>query len=201
MRDGKRDGVKRSAWRSFGNQTIRAHLIWAVLATTAAMLLLASTVVLVPLFLRFDATPASAQELAKLTDRILALHDTLWPFIGLCIVAVFLSSWLILHRMVSPLVRYVRTFEAVHDGVLPAVVKLRTTDYLTEETEALNEMLTALRERHSALHASAGGLRAEIEELGAWTATHGNAELAALVTRMQDREKELADHLARVSLG
>lgn len=195
------DGKTRSAWRSFGNPTFRAHLIWAVVATTGAMLLLASAVVLVPLFLAFDAAPASAQELAQLTDRILALHDTLWPFIGLCIAAVFLSSWLILHRMVSPLVRYVRTFEAVRDGVLPAAVTLRATDYLSEETDALNQMLTALRDRQGALLAAARGVRDELDELGERAAATGDAALAAIVARAHDREKALADELARVSLG
>lgn len=195
------DGKTRRAWRSFGNPTFRAHLIWAVLATTAAMLLLASAVVLVPLFLAFDAAPASAQELAKLTDRILALHDTLWPFVGLCIAAVFLSSWLILHRMVSPLVRYVRTFEAVRDGTLPVVVTLRATDYLSEETQALNEMLTSLRSRQGALVDAARCLDAELDELPEVAAARGDVTLAHLVARIQARQKTLNDELARVSLG
>lgn len=195
------DGKTRSAWRSFGNPTFRAHLIWAVMATTAAMLLLASAVVLVPLFLAFDAAPASAQELAQLTDRILALHDTLWPFVGLCIVAVFLSSWLILHRMISPLVRYVRAFQAVRDGVIPSVVTLRATDYLSEETVALNQMLTALRERHRELAESVRAIDAEVDELTEWTAARGDTALSTLVARIHERQKTLADALARVRLA
>lgn len=193
------EGKTRSAWRSFGNPTFRAHLIWAVVATTAAMLLLASAVVLVPLFLAFDAAPA--QELAALTDRILALHDTLWPFVGLCIVAVFLSSWLILHRMVSPLVRYVRTFDAVAAGLVPGVVTLRATDYLAEETEALNRMLEALRERQQALLATALGLQDEIDELAERAAGGGDAAIASAVARLHERGKALADQLARVRLS
>jgi len=195
------DGKTRSAWRSFGNPTFRAHLIWAVMATTAAMLLLASAVVLVPLFLAFDAAPASAQELAQLTDRILALHDTLWPFVGLCIVAVFLSSWLILHRMISPLVRYVRAFQAVRDGVIPSVVTLRATDYLSEETVALNQMLTALRERHRELAESVRAIDGEVDELTEWTAARGDTALSTLVARIHERQKTLADALARVRLA
>lgn len=194
-------GTRRSAWRSFGNPTFRAHLIWAVVATTTGMLLLGCAVVLVPLLLAFDAAPASAQALAALTDRILALHDTLWPFVGLCIVAVFLSSWLILHRMVSPLVRYVRTFDAVAGGVIPVAVVLRATDYLSEETEALNEMLRALRERQASLVAAAKGLEDEIDELAERAANGPDAALAGAAARLQERGKALAGELARVRLG
>lgn len=192
-------GKRRSALRSFGNPTLRAHLVWVVVATTAAMLVLGGAVVFVPLLIRFDAAPS--QELSQLADRILALHATLWPFVGLCVVAVFLSSFLILHRMVSPLVRYVRAFDAMRDGVLPAAVTLRATDYLTEETDAFNAMLCALRERHSALATIARDVHAELDEIGAWTAAHGDGELAALVERLRDADKALADELARVSLG
>lgn len=191
------NGEARSPWRSFGSPTFRAHLVWAVVTTTAAMLLLASALALVPLFVAFDTAPESAQELARLTDRILALHETLWPFLGLCIVAVLLSSWLLLHRMVSPLVRYVRTFDAVSEGVLPGPLVLRATDYLTEETAALNRMLAALRERHGALLAAEQSLRAELEGLGEWASERRDATLADLVARLQDREKALADALAR----
>lgn len=192
-------GQRRRLLRSFGNPTLRAHLVWVVLATTGAMLLLGGAVVFVPLLVRFDG--ASSGELAALTDRILTLHETLWPFLGLCILAVFLSSWLILHRMVSPLVRYVRAFEAVRDGVLPAAVTLRATDYLTEETQAFNEMLASLRERQATLERIGRELADGTDELAAWTSAHGDGPLAALVERLREGEKALSSELVRVRIG
>jgi methyl-accepting chemotaxis protein len=191
----------RSAWRSFGNPTFRAHLIWVVTGTTAALLLLASAVVLVPLFVRFDAAGTAPQELGRLADRILALHETLWPFLALCVVAVFLSSWLLLQRMVSPLVRYVQTFRAIRDGSLPGPLRLRAADYLTQETEALNEMTAALRERQRAALAAEETLRDEIDELAAWSTRRGDPELANRVADLQERSKRLSDELRRVTLG
>ena len=61
----------------FDNPSFRAHLIWVVTGTTAALLVVSSAVILVPLFLRFDGGITSPEEMGELTDRILALHATL----------------------------------------------------------------------------------------------------------------------------
>lgn len=180
------------------NPSFRAHLFWVVLGTTAALLVMGCTVLLVPLLLRFDAAAGDPQELGRLADRILALHATLWPFVGICLGAVCVSSWLLYRRMVSPLVRFVQVFHAVRDGRLPGPIQLRAFDYLSSEADALNEMSAALRAQHGRVLGAAERLRAEVEEIAEATASHGDAELARLVAALQDREKALADELRRV---
>jgi methyl-accepting chemotaxis protein len=180
------------------NPSFRAHLIWVVASTTAALLLVSCAVILLPLLFRFDATAASPEETGRLADRILALHETLWPLALICLLAVTASSWLLYQRMVAPLVRFTQVFAAVRDGRLPGPVQLRGTDYLTREADVLNEMTRTLRERQAALAAALGRLGEPIDELAESAALRGDAELSRLLATLQDREKQLADQVLRV---
>jgi len=130
----------------FGDPSFRAHVMWVTTGSTAALLLVLSAAVLVPLFNRFETT-TSLDELRSVTQQILDLHARFWPVVFTSLVSVFLSSWLLYRRMVAPLVRFVRAFDAVRRGEVPEPITLRASDYLRRETEALNAMLAALRER------------------------------------------------------
>jgi methyl-accepting chemotaxis protein len=182
------------------NPSFRAHLIWVVTGTTAALLVVSSAVILLPLFLRFEGGPESQEELSALVDRILELHATLWPLVLVCLCAVMMSSWLLYQRMVSPLVRFVQVFHKVRDGRLPTEVRLRTADYLTREADALNEMTAALRARQLELTRVQQRLHEGVEDLAEWAALHGDAGASSLVATLRDGEKALADQLARVDV-
>lgn len=130
----------------FADPSFRAHLVWVTTGTTGALLVVLSAAILVPLFMRFDAA-TSLDELRSLTEQILDLHARFWPVVLCSLVSVFLSSWLLYRRMVAPLVRFVRVFDAVRRGEVPDPITLRAGDYLRREAEALNAMLAALRER------------------------------------------------------
>jgi len=189
-----RDG--RARWLE--NPSFRAHLFWVVTGTAGSLLVVVSAAIMFPLFLRFDHGLASPAEMHALTERILDLHATLWPVVGVCLLAVMVSSWLLYQRMVSPLVRFVRSFDAVRDGQLPQPVHLRATDYLTREADSLNGMTQALRERQADLEAAHAELRAAIEELGEWAASQGDPEAARRLAELEQRDKALADRIARV---
>jgi len=134
----------------FGDPSFRAHLLWVTTGSTGALLLVLAAAVLIPLFSRFD-NATSLDELRSVTGQILDLHAHLWPVVFTSLVSVFLSSWLLYRRMVAPLVRFVRVFDAVREGRLPEPVTLRAGDYLRREAEALNAMLVALRAREAEL--------------------------------------------------
>jgi len=182
----------------FENPSFRAHLIWVVAGTAAAMLIVSSAAVLVPLLMRFEAADSSPDDLGRIADRILTLHETLWPMVVICLASVVVSSWLLYQRMVSPLVRFVQVFGSVRDGRLPSPIRLRGADYLTREAESLNAMTAALRERHADLAAAHARLGDHLGELADWASLHGDAEASRLVAELQDREKALADQVARV---
>jgi hypothetical protein len=136
----------------FGDPSFRAHLVWVTTGSTAALLLVLSAAVMIPLFQRFDSA-ASLDELRRVTQQILELHTRLWPVVFTSLMSVFLSSWLLYRRMAAPLVRFVRVFEGVRAGHVPEPLVLRATDYLHREAEALNAMLASLRAREGELEA------------------------------------------------
>lgn len=180
------------------NPSFRAHLIWVVAGSAAALLVVSSAAVLVPLLLRFEEGGASPDELARAADRILAMHQALWPMVVICLVSVIITSWLMYQRMVSPLVRFVKVFDAAREGRIAGPIQLRAADYLTREAESLNAMLAALRGRHADLVAARARVRDQIEELAEWASLQGDAEASRLVAELQDREKALSDQVARV---
>ena len=102
----------------FADPSFRSHLVWVTTLSTGALLLVLAAAVLVPLFSRFDHA-SSLEELRGLTAQILELHTTLWPVVLTSLVSVFVSTWLIYRRMISPLVRFVRVFDAVARGEIP----------------------------------------------------------------------------------
>ena len=134
----------------FADPSFRSHLIWVTTGSTGALLLVLSAAVMIPLFQRFDSA-SSLDELRTITQQILDLHARLWPVVFTSLISVFLSSWLLYRRMVAPLVRFVRAFEAVRAGQSPEPITLRSTDYLRREADALNAMLEALRARDAEL--------------------------------------------------
>ncbi|MGH7289269.1 MAG: hypothetical protein ACREI8_14755 [Myxococcota bacterium] len=145
----------------FGDPSFRAHLVWVTTGSSAALLLLLSAAIMLPLFTRFEGGAATLDELRSLTGQILDLHARLWPVVFTSLVAAFLSSWLLYRRMSSPLVRFVRVFRAVAEGSHPEPLQLRATDYLRREAEALNAMLEALRAREARIQE----LEAEVRRL------------------------------------
>ena len=54
---------------------------------------------------------------------------------------------LLFRRMTAPLVRFVRVYDSVANGEIPQPIRLRRTDYLWSESEALNAMMAALAAR------------------------------------------------------
>ncbi|CAG0967581.1 hypothetical protein MYXO_01113 [Myxococcaceae bacterium] len=180
--------------------SFRAHLVLVVTGTTAALLVVGSAAILLPLLLQFEGSATgSPQDLGRLADRILALHSTLWPLVAICLGGVLVSSWLLYQRMVSPMVRFVQVFRSIEAGALPGAIQLRATDYLAEEAAVLNEMTASLRERHTALCAAEERLRSGIEDLAEQIEQSADAESARLVATAQDLEKLVRDQIQRVS--
>src|SRR5262245_45437117 len=102
----------------FGDPSFRAHVMCVTTGSTGALLLVLSAAVLIPLFNRFDHA-TSLNELRIVTQQILDLHERFWPVVFTSLASVFLSSWLLYRRMVSPLVRFVRAFDGVREGRVP----------------------------------------------------------------------------------
>jgi len=142
------------------------RLLRANLAYFVTIVLVFAVVVFLPLVLQIRSSstlsPVKAEELA---DGFLFLHARLWPALFIVLVLLAFHSVLISHRIAGPLYRFRSIFRAVAEGDLLVWVRLRPTDYLTEEADLLNEMIGALRQKVSGIEEQSIALRAAFSEL------------------------------------
>ena len=142
------------------------RLLMANLAYFGTIVLVFAVVVFLPLVLQIRSSstfsPVKAEGLA---DEFLFFHARLWPALFIVLVLLAFHSVLISHRIAGPLYRFRSVLRAVAEGDLTVRVRIRPTDYLTEEADLLNEMIGALRQRIGGLEEQSIALRAAFSEL------------------------------------
>ncbi len=151
-----------------GNATwglFAVHLMVASFGFASALVAVGSVIAFVPSVLNLDAATASAGQVEHAAARLLYLHATFWPVVACCLAAVVLSSFFLYRRMTAPFARLGKAFESVGAGELPGPIVLRTSDYMQEEAEAVNEMIRSLRSRLSRLQQEGYVLFEQIDDL------------------------------------
>lgn len=119
-------------------------MLWMTAGLAVLTLVLFAPIVL-PL-LRHAGAQNEATETA-LADRMLMLHQIVWPLLGSFFLLSGLVSLLMTHRIAGPLYRFRRVFADIGRGTLSMHVTLRDGDYLTDEAAELDAMVAALRAR------------------------------------------------------
>jgi methyl-accepting chemotaxis protein len=112
----------------------------------------------VPDILAMANQDLSLEMRAAAADRLLTLHSRVWPAIVAMVCVLGLHSVRIFHRLIGPLYRFRWAFAKIGNGDLNFRVKIRKSDYLHREEEALNQMIEGLSERCESLQQA--GLRA-----------------------------------------
>lgn len=167
-------------------RSFRNHLWLSGAIGTLVFSVVIGLSIFAPIVAQLGESGARASELPGLTKHFLFLSESFWPLVLVSLVASVATSNLLFRRMRAPLVRYVRIYAAIADGFVPAQLAIRASDYLTEETDALNAMIASLR-RQQALRIQAA---ARIDEIVGDLVTRGveGSELAEL----QEIAKRLA---------
>lgn len=130
--------------------TFRLHLVLTTTGVAVTFALVIAAAIFAPLVSQLDRGDLDRAALAGVADTILRLHTSYWPVVAVILAATVASALLLFRRMTSPLVRFVRVFEALSRGETPTAVRIRRVDYLHREAECLNRMLSALGERATA---------------------------------------------------
>ena len=145
---------------------LQYRLLMANLAYFATIVLVFAVVVFLPLVLQMRSSstlsPVKAEGLA---NEFLFLHARLWPALFIVLVLLAFHSVIISHRIAGPLYRFRSVLKAMAEGDLSVWVRLRPTDYLTEEADLLNETIAALRNRIVGIEAQSTALRAVFGDL------------------------------------
>lgn len=147
--------------------TYRSHLVSTCLTVTGVFATVISLSVFVPLAAHLSRAPIGEEVSAGLAEHVLFLHAALWPIILFSLVACIASALILFGRMRSPLIRFVRCFNAIEEGSVPKPIVLRLSDYLNDEADALNRMIESLAETASARHRAARRIDAIVDDLSA----------------------------------
>ena len=129
------------------HNTFRMHLVLTSAISTLAFAALTAASLFVPLAAQLDRPDLDPVMMGGISQHFLDLHRAFWPVVLGSLLASILSALLLFQRMAGPLKRFVSIFESIARGDVPPPITIRRADYLTEETAALNRMLTALRSR------------------------------------------------------
>lgn len=162
--------------------TFRTHLLVATTISTACFVAVSALLVFMPLVMHLNRTDLQDPAMQGIADHLLYLHGAFWPVVMGSLISCVASALLLYRKMVGPLVQYLRCFEALERGDSPDPIVIRKSDYLSDETEALNRMLVALAERAG----SRANSLAEVESIAGeiLESGEGNTRLSGLANRL-----------------
>jgi methyl-accepting chemotaxis protein len=106
-----------------------------------------AAVLFVPLMRGLEVEGLSAEQRSVVAGEFLSLHYRFWPAIPIVLILLGAHSILVSHRVAGPLHRFRQVFQAIGEGNLTGVVRLRKNDYLKEDAELISRMMNSLGSR------------------------------------------------------
>ena len=143
----------------------RRHLVLTSLLATLGFSFVIAMAVFVPVMAQMSRVESDSSTAAGLAEHFLFLHSALWPVILVSLASSILTGVVLFQRMRAPVVRFVRCFDAIAAGSVPEPIVIRATDYLRQETDALNRMLCAIADRESTYDDAAQNFCRILDEL------------------------------------
>ncbi len=133
---------------------LQVRMLSQVVAYSLIMFVLLAIPVFKPLMQSLDNPTLSWQERAVVANDLLNLHARFWPWaLGASLVVLIhcIHSVRLMHRVAGPLYRLKHMFPQIGNGNLCVRTTLRDGDYLTPETDLVNQMTAQLQSKITAL--------------------------------------------------
>ena len=146
------------------DRSLQYRVLAIILTYCMIIVLFLAVCLFVPDILAMSNENLSLQMRAAAADKLITLHSRVWPAIIAMVCVLGIHSVRIFHRLIGPLYRFRWAFAKIGQGDLNFRVKIRKSDYLQREEEALNEMIDGLAGRHENIQTASS--RA-LESLGA----------------------------------
>jgi nitrate/nitrite-specific signal transduction histidine kinase len=144
---------------SIVDRSLQYRVLAIILIYSLVIVLFLAVCLFIPDILAMSNQDLSLELRAAAADRLLTLHSRVWPAIVAMVCVLGIHSVRIFHRLIGPLYRFRWAFSKIGNGDLSFRVKIRKSDYLHREEEALNQMIERLSERCESLRQA--GLRAQ----------------------------------------
>lgn len=167
---------------SIVDRSLQYRVLAIILTYSLVIVLFLAVCLFIPDILAMANQDLSLEMRAAAADRLLTLHSRVWPAIIAMVCVLGIHSVRIFHRLIGPLYRFRWAFSKIGNGDLNFRVKIRKSDYLHREEEALNQMIEGLSERCESLQQA--GLRA----LGSFSAIE---QTPSQISGDQDSDQQL----------
>jgi len=168
-------------------KTRRTHLWLSGSIATLCFALVLGLSIFMPIAMQLGRADLQSAEAYGLAQHFLFLHSALWPLVLLSLIASVVTANILFQRMREPLIRFIRCYESIAEGGVPAQITIRAADYLADETDALNGMIASLRRQQTVR----GEVVARLEEAIGDLATRNVPE--SILSELQDIAKRLSD--------
>jgi len=160
------------------NRELQFALLGRTLIATFGIFVIIAAALVLPLVQSLQTLEPDNQEQAEMAALLLQLHAGFLPVVLLTLAAAALCSLRSSHRIVGPLFSIMRTVGRIREGIIPARVHIRDSDYLKAEAEVTQDVLDGLRERITEIQ------RASTEIQAAVAGSGGDARMKELARRL-----------------
>jgi nitrogen fixation/metabolism regulation signal transduction histidine kinase len=167
-------------------KTLRSHLWLSGSIATLCFAVVLGLSIFMPIAMQLGRTDLRSAEAYGLAQHFLFLHSALWPLVLLSLIASIATANVLFQRMREPLVRFVRCYESLEQGVVPPQITIRGADYLADEADALNGMIASLRRQQAVRSEAVARLEEAIGDLASRNVPEG------ILSELQDIAKRLS---------
>jgi nitrogen fixation/metabolism regulation signal transduction histidine kinase len=167
---------------------LQVRMLSQVVIYSLIIFILLAIPVFKPLMQALDNPTLSWQERAVVANDLLNLHARFWPWAlgaGVVVLIHCLHSLLLIHRVASPLYRLKHVFPQIGNGNLCVRTTLRRGDYLTPETELVNQMAAQLQSKITALKHAQVTLALDATRINELAVAKADPALTALATQLE----------------
>ena len=149
-----------------------------------------------PLIAQLLMDDGSFVDRQRAAQQFLLIDGTVWFPLLLTFLCLITHSVFVSHRIAGPLVRLRRVLGAVGDGDLAVRATLRQKDYLGREQAVINEMVSKLSTRVSAVADTAEDIRTRLARLRSAVGTGSRREVLDQLTVLDEQADALQTELA-----
>lgn len=173
---------------------LRSHLMLTGSLATACFAAIIALSIFLPIGMELGRTDLGSPEAFGLAKHFLYLHGALWPLVLVSLIASVATANVLYRRMRAPLIRFMRCWDAIGEGRVPAPLILRASDYLSDEADALNAMIAAVRRREASRAEAVARLEELVADLAAEKVDPERiAELHAITKQLTTLRPEAPD--------
>lgn len=145
----------------------------------------------VPLIVKLHNTPLSSPEAGVIGYEFTTLHDSIWPAFPIALLLILIHSVFFSHRIAGPLYRFRNVFKAISQGDLMVETKIRTHDYLKQEADGLERMVSELRSKLTTIKTDCQTLETLVGEMKAALHTNSLSGATAVTAKLEQHVSRL----------